>query len=65
MQIQRKDNIICFNNDDGIAYGYVLRTPKGYHMAWYAGIVISSEDLRIVNKEVTTFINRVLVNPQS
>jgi hypothetical protein len=59
--VERKDNIIYFNNDDGIAYGYVLRTPEGYRMAFYAGIVISPEDLRIVNKEVTNFINPTLL----
>ena len=65
MQIERRDNIIYFNNDDGIAYGYVLRAPEGYRMAFYAGIVIDAEDLRIVNKEVTQFINTVLLRPQS
>lgn len=61
MNIERRNNLITFNNDDDISYGYLLETPEGYRMAWYAGIVMSSQDLRELSREITNFVNRVVI----
>lgn len=64
MKIERRDNIIYFYNDHGIAYGYLLDTQEGYRMAWYAGIVMQPEEMRELSREITNFLNRVILKSQ-
>jgi hypothetical protein len=63
MQIERRDNIVYFNNDHGVAFGYLLDTTEGYRMSWYSGIVMQDGDLREFTREITNFINRVVIKP--
>lgn len=62
LNIERRNNLITFNNEHGISYGYLVEGPDGYRMAWYAGIVMSHQDLRDLAREITNFVNRVTIN---
>ncbi len=57
MLVEKRGNVVYFNNDDGIAYGYIVSVDGGYRMAFYAGIVITYEELVEVSQQITTFLH--------
>lgn len=59
MYIERRNNIVYFNNDDGIAYGYLVSVDGGYRMAFYAGFVISNSELREVSNEIMMLVKTI------
>jgi hypothetical protein len=65
MKIERYDSRVEFLDTDNEYIGSIEEDTEGYSMYWDLGYLMSADDLRTVSREITNFVNRVIIITES